>query len=165
MQVDLYGNSHKSNQMAKHLTLILLSFLLFSCASRKVMVTKTEVQTYIDSTAVKKKDSVSVQQNAISVKEDIDEIEIVPIDTAKPLIIDGKQYYNATVRLKKTRRHIVDTSKITVSQSIENKVSVKKDIKSKGFEKKVDKKANYFVFLWLLLIPLGIWFGRKYLLK
>ena len=165
MQVDLYGNSHKSNQMAKHLTLILLSFLLFSCASRKVMVTKTEVQTYIDSTAVEKKDSVSVQQNAISVKEDIDEIEIVPIDTAKPLIIDGKQYYNATVRLKKTRRHIVDTSKITVSQSIENKVSVKKDIKSKGFEKKVDKKANYFVFLWLLLIPLGIWFGRKYLLK
>ena len=151
--------------MAKHLTLILLSFLLFSCASRKVMVTKTEVQTYIDSTAVEKKDSVSVQQNAISVKEDIDEIEIVPIDTAKPLIIDGKQYYNATVRLKKTRRHIVDTSKITVSQSIENKVSVKKDIKSKGFEKKVDKKANYFVFLWLLLIPLGIWFGRKYLLK
>ena len=151
--------------MAKHLTLILLSFLLFSCASRKVMVTKTEVQTYTDSTAVEKKDSVSVQQNAISVKEDIDEIEIVPIDTDKPLIIDGKQYYNATVRLKKTRRHIVDTSKITVSQSIENKVSVKKDIKSKGFEKKVDKKANYFVFLWLLLIPLGIWFGRKYLLK
>ena len=129
------------------------------------MLTKTEVETYTDSTAVEKKDSVSVQQNAISIKEDIDEIEIVPIDTAKPLVIDGKQYYNATVRLKKTRRHVVDTSKVTVSQSIENKVSVKKDIKSKGFEKKVDKKANYFVFLWLLLIPLGIWFGRKYLLK
>ena len=151
--------------MAKHLTLILLSFLLFSCASRKVMVTKTEVQTYIDSTAVEKKDSVSVQQNAISIKEDIDEIEIVPIDTAKPLVIDGKQYFNATVRLKKTRRHIVDSSKSTISQSSENTISVKKDIKTKGFEKKVDKKANYFVFLWLLLIPLGIWFGRKYLLK
>ena len=151
--------------MAKHLTLILLSFLLFSCASRKVMVTKTEVQTYIDSTAVEKKDSVSVQQNAISIKEDIDEIEIVPIDTAKPLVIDGKQYFNATVRLKKTRRHIVDSSKSTISQSSENTISVKKDIKAKGFEKKVDKKANYFVFLWLLLIPLGIWFGRKYLLK
>ena len=151
--------------MAKHLTLILLSFLLFSCASRKVMVTKTEVQTYIDSTAVEKKDSVSVQQNAISVKEDIDEIEIVPIDTAKPLVIDGKQYYNATVRLKKTRRHIVDTSKITVSKSVENKVSVKKDIKSKGFEKKVDKKANYLFYIWLLLIPICLWliwkFGRK----
>lgn len=151
--------------MAKHLILILLSFLLFSCASRKVMVTKTQVETHIDSTAVEKKDSVSVQQNAISIKEDIDEIEIVPIDTAKPLVIDGKQYFNATVRLKKTRRHIVDSSKSTISQSSENKVSVKKDIKAKGFEKKVDKKANYFVYLWLLLIPIAIWFGRKYLLK
>jgi hypothetical protein len=151
--------------MAKHLILILLSFLLFSCASRKVAVTKTQVETHIDSTAVEKKDSVSVQQNAISIKEDIDEIEIVPIDTAKPLVIDGKQYFNATVRLKKTRRHIVDSSKSTISQSSENKVSVKKDIKAKGFEKKVDKKANYFVFLWLLLIPIAIWFGRKYLLK
>ena len=151
--------------MAKHLILILLSFLLFSCASRKVMVTKTQVETNIDSTAVEKKDSVSVQQNAISIKEDIDEIEIVPIDTAKPLVIDGKQYFNATVRLKKTRRQIVDSSKSTVSKSSENTISVKKDIKAKGFEKKVDKKANYFVFLWLLLIPIAIWFGRKYLLK
>jgi hypothetical protein len=129
------------------------------------MVTKTQVETHIDSTAVEKKDSVSVQQNAISIKEDIAEIEIVPIDTAKPLVIDGKQYFNATVRLKKTRRHIVDSSKSTVSKSFENTISVKKDIKTKGFEKKVDKKANYFVYLWLLLIPIAIWFGRKYLLK
>jgi hypothetical protein len=151
--------------MAKHLTLVLLSFLLFSCASRKVAVIKTQVETHIDSTAVEKKDSVSVQQNAISIKEDIDEIEIVPIDTAKPLVIDGKQYFNATVRLKKTRRHIVDSSKSTVSKSIENKVSVKKEIKAKGFEKKVDKKANYLFYLWLLLIPISLWFiwrfGRK----
>jgi thymidine kinase len=151
--------------MGKYLALLLVSSLLFSCASRKVAVTKTQVETHIDSTAVEKKDSVSVQQNAISIKEDIDEIEIVPIDTAKPLVIDGKQYFNATVRLKKTRRHIVDTSKVTVSKYIENTVLVKKDIKAKGFEKKVDKKANYFVFLWLLLIPIAIWFARKYLLK
>jgi hypothetical protein len=129
------------------------------------MVTKTQVETHIDSTAVEKKDSVSVQQNAISIKEDIDEVEIVPIDTAKPLIIDGKQYFNATVRLKKTRRHIVDSSKSTVSKSIENKVSVKKDIKAKGFEKKVDKKANYSMFLWIILILLALWFARKYLPK
>jgi len=151
--------------MGKYLALLLVSSLLFSCASRKVAVTKTQVETHIDSTAVEKKDSVSVQQNAISIKEDIDEVEIVPIDTAKPLVIDGKQYFNATVRLKKTRRHIVDSSKSTISQSSENTVSVKKDIKSKGFDKKIDKKANYFVFLWLLLIPIAIWFGRKYLIK
>ena len=151
--------------MAKHLTLILLSFLLFSCASRKVAVTKTQVETHIDSTAVEKKDSVSVQQNAISIKEDVDEVEIVPIDTAKPLIIDGKQYFNATVRLKKTRRHVVDSSKSTVSKSIEKTVSVKKEVKEKVFDKKVEKKANHLWFLWLLLVLVALWFGRKYLLK
>jgi hypothetical protein len=151
--------------MGKYLALLLVSSLLFSCAVRKVAVTKTQVETYIDSTAVEKKDSVSVQQNAISIKEDIDEIEIVPIDTAKPLVIDGKQYFNATVKLKKTRRHIVDSSKSTISQSSENMVSVKKDIKAKGFEKKVEKKANYSMFLWLILILLALWFARKYLPK
>ena len=148
--------------MAKHLTLILLSFLLFSCAARKVAVTKTQVETHIDSTVVEKKDSVSVQQNAISIKEDIDEVETVPIDTAKPLVIDGKQYFNATVRLKKTRRHTVDSSKSTVSKSIENTISVKKDIKAKGFEKKVDKKANYLFYFWVLLIPISLWLIWRY---
>lgn len=151
--------------MARHLTLILLSFLLLSCASRKVAVTKTEVETHIDSTVVEKKDSVSVQQNAISIKEDIHEVEIVPIDTTKPLVIDGKEYFNATVRLKKTRRHVVDTSKLTVSKSVENTVSVKKDVKEKLFEKKIDKKANYFVFLWVALFLLALWFLKRYLPK
>jgi hypothetical protein len=114
---------------------------------------------------VERKDSVVVQQNAIIVKEDTDEVEIVPIDTAKPLIIDGKQYFNATVRLKKTRRHVVDTSKVTVSKSEEKKVSVKKEVKEKIFEKKVDKKASYFGFLWLLLVLVALWFARKYLPK
>jgi thymidine kinase len=151
--------------MAKHLTLILLSFLLFSCASRKIAVTKTQVETKIDSTAVEKKDSVSVQQNAISIKEDIDEVEIVPIDTAKPLIIDGKQYFNATVRLKKTRRQVVDTSKVTVSKSDERTISVKKDVKEKVFDKKIDKKANYLFYFWLLLIPICLWLIWKLVKK
>jgi hypothetical protein len=129
------------------------------------MVTKTEVHTYVDSTAVEKKDSVSVQQNAISINEETEEIEIVPIDTAKPLIIDGKQYFNATIKIKKARKQVVDTSKVTVSKSVENKISVKKDIKSKVFDKKVDKKANYLFYIWLLLIPICLWliwrFGRK----
>ena len=143
--------------MAKHLILLLLSFSLFSCASKKVAINKTQVETHIDSTVVEKKDSVSVQQNAISVKEDVDEVEIVPIDSTQPIIIGDKKYYNAIVRLKKTRRQVLDTSKITVSLLSENKVSVKKHLKSKVFDKKVEKKANYWVLLWLLLIPF-IWF-------
>jgi hypothetical protein len=143
--------------MAKHLILLLLSLSLFSCASRKVTVSNTQVETNIDSTVVEKKDSVSVQQNAISIKEDIDEVELVPIDSTQPIIIGDKKYYNAIVRLKKTRREVVDSSKITVSKSIENKVSVKKNIKAKVFDKKIDKKADFLLYFSFLLIPFGIW--------
>ena len=151
--------------MAKHFILLLLSVSLFSCASRKVAVNKTQVETKIDSTAVEKKDSVSVTQNAISIKENIDEVEIVPIDATQPMIIGDKKYYNAIVRLKKTRRHVLDTSKVTVSQSYEKKVSVKKDLKSKVFDKKVEKKPNYWVLLWLLLIPFTWFVLRRFALK
>ena len=151
--------------MAKHFILLLLSVSLFSCASRKVAVNKTQVETKIDSTAVEKKDSVSVTQNAISIKENIDEVEIVPIDATQPMIIGDKKYYNAIVRLKKTRRQVLDTSKVTVSQSYEKKVSVKKDLKSKVFDKKVEKKPNYWVLLWLLFIPFTWFVLRRFALK
>ena len=151
--------------MAKHFILLLLSFSLFSCASRKVAVNKTQIETKIDSVAVEKKDSVSVKQNAISIKENIDEVEIVPIDSTQPIIIGDKKYYNAILRIKKTRRQVLDTSKVTVSKSYEKVVSVKKNIKAKVFDKKVEKKANYWVLLWLLLIPITWFVLRRFALK
>ena len=151
--------------MAKHFILLLLSFSLFSCASRKVAVNKTQIEKKIDSVAVEKKDSVSVKQNAISIKENIDEVEIVPIDSTQPIIIGDKKYYNAILRIKKTRRQVLDTSKVTVSKSYEKVVSVKKNIKAKVFDKKVEKKANYWVLLWLLLIPITWFVLRRFALK
>ena len=123
--------------MARLLTLIFLSSLLFSCATRKVAITKSVVETRTDSVVVEKKDSVSVQQNAISIKESIDEFEIVPIDTAKPLVIDGKQYFNAAIRLKKTNRQVVDTTKIVVAKREERTIEVKKEETRKEVDKKV----------------------------
>lgn len=151
--------------MGKYLALVLAIPLLFSCAARKVVVTKTQTQTYTDSVAVEKKDSVSVKQNAIVITDSSEEIEVTPIDTAKPIIIGETKYYNAKVKVKKVRTRLVDSSTIVVSKSTENQVAVKKEVKAKTFEKKVDKKANYLFYLWLLLIPICLWliwrFGRK----
>jgi len=151
--------------MGKYLTLALVIPLLFSCAARKVAVTKTQVQTHIDSVSVERKDSVVVKQNAISIKEDIDEVQITPIDTTKPIIIGETKYFNAIVKLKKTRKSLVDTTKVVTTQSSQKQISLKKDVKEQVFEKKVDKKANYLLYLWLLLIPLVVYLVRKYLLK
>lgn len=151
--------------MARLLTLIFLSSLLFSCATRKVAITKSVVETRTDSVVVEKKDSVSVQQNAISIKESIDEFEIVPIDTAKPLVIDGKQYFNAAIRLKKTNRQVVDTTKIVVAKSEERTIEVKKEETRKEVDKKVEKTSPTFIWLWILLIVAAAVAVLRYVLK
>lgn len=151
--------------MGKYLTLVLAIPLLFSCAARKVAVSKTQTQTYTDSIAVEKKDSVSVQQNAIVVVDSTEEIEVTPIDTAKPIIIGETKYFNAKVKLRKIRKRTTDSSTIVVAKSSEKHIGVKKEVKQKTFDKKVEKKANYLFYLWLLLIPICLWliwrFGRK----
>jgi len=151
--------------MGKYILLALLTPLLFSCAARKVAVTKSQTDIYTDSLVVEKKDSISVQQNAIVITDSSEEVELTPIDTAKPIIIGETKYFNATIKIKKARRHLVDSSKIVVTQSSDKELSVKKEIKSKVFDKKVDKKANYLFYIWLMLIPICLWFiwrfGRK----
>jgi hypothetical protein len=151
--------------MARLLTLVFLSLTLFSCATRKVAMTKSVVETKTDSVVVEKKDSVSVQQNAISIKESIDEFEIVPIDTAKPLIIEGKKYFNAAIRLKKTNREVVDTTKIVVAKSEERTIEVKKEEEKKSVDKKVEKKSFTFIWLWILLIVSAAVAVLRYVLK
>lgn len=151
--------------MARLLTLIFLSTLLFSCATRKVAMTKSVVETKTDSVVVEKKDSVSVQQNAITIKESVSEIEIIPIDTAKPLIIEGKKYFNATVRLKKSNRQVVDSTKVVVAKSEEIKIEVKKEEENKSVDKKVEKKSSTFFWLWLLLIAAAAVAVIRYVLK
>jgi hypothetical protein len=151
--------------MGKYIILALFIPLLFSCAARKVAVTNTKIETYTDSVVVEKKDSVSVQQNAIVIIDSSEEVEVTPIDTAKPIIIGETKYFNAKVKIKKARRHLVDSSKIVVVQSNEKQLSVKKEVKQKVFDKKVDKKANILFYVWLMLIPICLWliwrFGRK----
>ena len=138
--------------MVRLLTLICLSFLVFSCSTKKVAISKSVVETRTDSVVVEKKDSVTFQQNAISIKEDIDEIEVVPIDNTKPIVIGGKEYFNASVKIKKTKREVVDSTKIAVAVSDYKQTEVSKEQSIETYDKSVEKKSNYFVYFWLLLL-------------
>lgn len=151
--------------MGKYLTLVLVIPLLFSCAARKVAVSKTQTQIHTDSVVVERKDSVSVKQNAIVITDSSDEVEVTPIDTAKPVVIGETKYYNAKIKIRKNKIKLVDTSKIVVTQSAQKQTSVVKDVKEKTFDKKVDKKTNYVALLLLILVLVVLWLARKYLPK
>lgn len=142
--------------MVRLLTLICLSLLVFSCSTKKVAVSKNKVETITDSVVVEKKDSIVFQQNAISIKEDIDEIQVVPIDNTMPIVIGGKEYFNAAVKIKKTKRDVVDTTKITVAVADYNQTEVSKEESKETYEKFVEKKPSALNMAWLLLIPVVI---------
>jgi hypothetical protein len=147
--------------MSKYFVVVLLAFS--SCVTKKVNVSKTQIETQIDSSFTQKKDSSVVRNNAISIIEKLDEIELVPIDTTKPIIINDTKYFNATIKLRKSMRAYVDSSKTISLNRSEATGKIIKNQKQKANIKNVDKKANSQLYLfWLLLIPIVIWMIRKF---
>jgi hypothetical protein len=72
------------------------------------------------------------------------------------MVVNGITYKNAKLRYKKTKKVLVDTTKIKVAQKSSIEVKVKKDATVKAFKKDIDKKANYAIYFWWLLILLII---------
>ena len=140
---------------------IICGALLFSCASRKVAILKEETKTKTDSVAIVKTDSTSIINKNVYFSENISELEIKPLNDSLPIVIDGTSYFNVVLKYKKQNKVLVDTSKKIVSKKALKQVSKSKQETKNIKEKTVDKKVNYFVYLWLLLIPIGIYIYRE----
>ena len=145
----------------KKIILIVLFILATSCASRKVNVSKIEVK----KDSISKIDIKTIEKDGtnVEIKNDIliDEIVIKPIDSTKDIIVDGKRYKNVVLSIKRTKDNSLHSenkmsSRIEHKQQIVNTSAVKKE-----FKKDIDKKANYFVYLWLLLIPIGYYIYKQ----
>jgi hypothetical protein len=142
--------------------LIIWSLLLFSnCASRKVSISKEDTVIKTDSVAITKIDSVSEVKNNIVLTENSDELEIKPVIDSLPIIVNGISYKNVILRYKKQNKVLVDTTIKKVSKTAFKKVSKnKKEIKNVK-AKESDKEANYFVYLWIAIIPIGMYIYRQ----
>lgn len=145
----------------KKLILLFLVITLFGCASRKVAIVKEDTKITIDSTAIVKTDSISTINNNIKITENFEEIEIKPEVCGVEMIVGGITYKNAVLRYKKANKVYSDNSNKIVSKKALKQVSKqKKEIKINK-AKNIEKKANYFVYFWLLLIPVGIYIYRE----
>ena len=149
---------------------ILVSLVLFSCASRKVNTQISEVkkdslvEKIVDTKIETKKDTDS--QTNINTFIDSDEIIIKPLDSLKEIIVDGKHYKNVVLRYKKTKVNSLYNKKEKVSENAlkQQKQSIK--VQTKQVENKkskiIDKKANYFIYLWFLLGLIILYLIYKY---
>ena len=138
---------------------ILVSLILFSCGSRKVAIQEIkkdslkQIETKIVTEEIKKIDTE--KETNINTFVYSDEILLTPIDSSKEIIVDGKTYKNVVLSIKKTKSNILYNNKEKVSENalkhvkidIKDKTLVKENIKVKN----IDRKANYFIYLWFIL--------------
>jgi hypothetical protein len=124
-------------------------------------VSKVVIETKVDSVSEVKIDGTYVKDNNVTILESTDEVEYTAKDTSRPMEIDGKIFKNVVIKSKKVSKATVDKTKENIKVSSVKKLNVKREGIKKTFVKKVDKKANNFVYLWLLLIPIGMYIYRQ----
>ena len=141
--------------------LILLLIVLSSCGARKVAIVKNDTKITIDSTAIVKTDSVATIQNNIVIDTQTQEIEVIPIDTCKEVLINNVPYKNARITIRNIKAKQIDTSikKVAKTSQKEVKKAIVKKIKVN--QKEIDRKETYS-YLWLLFIALVLWILWKY---
>lgn len=140
---------------------ILMLFLLASCGARKVDVSKIEIKK--DSLTETKVVVNTLEEKTVTdstnIKTEIntDEVCIEPLDSTKEMVVDGKHFKNAVLRIKKNKVNTLYTnnkreSNIKHTDSVATaKTSIKETVVGKT--KKIDKKANYwYLVCWLILI-------------
>jgi uncharacterized membrane protein len=137
--------------MTRLLTLIFLSIFAYSCSTKKA-VTSTVNDLKVDSVYKEKKDSVSFRKNSVVITEDVYEMEIVPIDSTKPIFIDDKEYKNAAIKIKKSEKSFVDSTQVTVLESLDKNIEVEKNSITKNYDKEIERKPNYLIWVWLFII-------------
>ena len=146
----------------KKIIILLLAVILTSCGARKVDVSKVEIKkdsivetkTEVATTEIKE----AVDSTNITTEINTDEVCIEPLDSTKEMVVDGKIYKNVVLKIKKNKVNTSYTnnkreSNIKHTDSVgTSKTSVKENIVAKT--KNIDRKADYWSLLWLLLLIL-----------
>ena len=141
--------------------LILLSaLLLIGCGTRKTQQTKTDVTTKevtTDNTVIETKtDSNTKVIDCTST----DEIEIIPIDNTKEIVVNGKKYFNVSIKSKKTKNNVITTERKKVAETIKKDVKTKSKAKVQVKQKATESnKGNFGDWIILVLLLIGVtWF-------
>jgi len=127
---------------------IFILLLLISCGTRKTSQQKTTF----------KSDSLSIENTRI-LKQNIelrDIYSIKPFDALKPMIIDGKEYFNATIVYDKTKTLNSNYGEFATIK----KVSTEKEVKNKESEK-TDYTILVTLLFFILCLFVFLWFKLK----
>jgi hypothetical protein len=160
--------SLKNNFLEKLIiTLVFISIflMLLGCGSRKVQKSVVKESLLTEKTATEKKDIATNKEVKTVVIEEVEEVEVKPIDNEKEIIVNGKTYKNASVTTRKKKVNTTIAEKATVKDNSVKKADTITTEKAETKTNNTQRKSNPFLpFLWLL-IPIAIYFVWKYKAK
>ena len=151
--------------MKNKLIILSLIFTIFatSCASRKVDRKKQKQK--IDFTEQVSEETKTDSQTTTKVIDTstIDEIEIVPIDSTKPIEYNGHKVINGTFKLSKRKNNITTDKVEKVAKNESKAVKTELKVNTQVDENQTEAKSGFNWWWLLLLIPIYfVWrkFGR-----
>ena len=127
---------------------LLIIFLIVSCGTRKTSQQKTTF----------KSDSLSIENTRV-LKQNIelrDIYSIKPFDALKPMVIDGKEYFNATIVYDKSK---FDNFEVSEGEKV-IRIETEKEVKNKESEK-TDYTILFASMFFILCLFLFIYLELK----
>lgn len=156
-------NQNTNNIFKLLITLLTVSLVLLmsSCGTRKVEKSHTEQSSITEQATTEKKDITTDKETKTVINDESNELEITPIDTSKVLIINGKEYKNAKIKIihRKTATNV--TAKETVKDLSKKDTRVNISSKKATRVKNVERKSNPFGPLFWILLPAAVYFIWK----
>ena len=147
--------------------IIILTLIIVSCGTRKVNKSNTETQ---EKTEINIIDSTKTETKTDSSTEIcIDNFDIIPIDSLKPIIIidpSGKKtsYLNARI----SKRHETSRNKTIKNEIVQStrKTNIKAEKRTQIEVKQIERKESIITslwWLWLLIILIVLYYiDRKW---
>ena len=127
---------------------LLILLLIVSCGTRKTSQQKTTF----------KSDSLSVENTRV-LKQNIelrDIYSIKPFDVLKPMVIDGKEYFNATIVYDKSK---FDNFEVSQGEKV-IRIETEKEVKNKESEK-TDYTILFASMFFIAFLFIFLWFKLK----
>jgi hypothetical protein len=149
----------KTKKLIYVLFLIATIICATSCGVRKTQQTKNDVTTkevVTDNSVIETKTDTNLKVIDCT---STDEIEIIPIDNTKEIIVNGKTYKNVSIKQRKVKNNVITNKVEKVAKKQQNAIKTKSKASIEVKQKETERNSNYW---WLLLlIPIYLLY-RKY---
>jgi hypothetical protein len=147
----------------KHTLITLSTLLLIGCGSRKVTTQKEVSKEQTEQTATTETKTDTNETVKVVDTSTVDEIEFIPIDNSKPIVVNGKSYLNVKIKHVKRKNNVTTQTVKKVAETSRNEVKTKVRSEVKVKDKVIERESVSYWWLWILILGVVYLLYRKYL--